>query len=196
MSTSIMIHREFDNAAIAAECPYNIEITEVEARAFAAVIAASTKGVFISNEEGYDVFVESFGLSRVASQIDELKAIFTNPLVHTLFDQVIRHDICIYLTEAPHLGVGRYLLIREVNAADDVSMHMSGGSFPYLWERLGFTPTSDAGTVGTLALDEVEAALDKQEPTFTVAEMQRYAANLRTLIAYGRKCGASELHWA
>src|SRR3546814_13298149 len=73
MSTSIMIHREYDHDAIAAECPYFVEVTEGQAFAFAKLVERANKGVFVSADEGYDAFVESFGLSLLTDQIDEIK---------------------------------------------------------------------------------------------------------------------------
>src|SRR3546814_4322872 len=70
MSTSIMIHREYDHDAIAAECPYFVEVTEGQAFAFAKLVERANKGVFVSADEGYDAFVESFGLSLLTDQID------------------------------------------------------------------------------------------------------------------------------
>src|SRR3546814_20734977 len=93
MSTSIMIHREYDHDAIAAECPYFVEVTEGQAFAFAKLVERANKGVFVSADEGYDAFVESFGLSLLTDQIDEIKAIFTNPEVDTLLDQILRLDL-------------------------------------------------------------------------------------------------------
>src|SRR3546814_576337 len=105
MSTSIMIHREYDHDAIAAECPYFVEVTEGQAFAFAKLVERANKGVFVSADEGYDAFVESFGLSLLTDQIDEIKAIFTNPEVDTLLDQILRLDIRISCTEAIGLGI-------------------------------------------------------------------------------------------
>src|SRR3546814_15797089 len=56
MSTSIMIHREYDHDAIAAECPYFVEVTEGQAFAFAKLVERANKGVFVSADEGYDAF--------------------------------------------------------------------------------------------------------------------------------------------
>src|SRR3546814_8542803 len=106
--------------------------------------------VFVSADEGYDAFVESFGLSLLTDQIDEIKAIFTNPEVDTLLDQILRLDIRISCTEAIGLGIGRYMLTREVQPAEEVSMRLSGGGFCYLWNKIGLTPLNDGETVGEL----------------------------------------------
>src|SRR3546814_17794516 len=66
MSTSIMIHREYDHDAIAAECPYFVEVTEGQAFAFAKLVERANKGVFVSADEGYDAFVESFEIGRAS----------------------------------------------------------------------------------------------------------------------------------
>ena len=195
MSTSIMIHREYDHDAIAAECPYFIEITEAQAFAFAKLVERANKGVFVSAEEGYDAFVDSFGLSLIADQIDEIKAIFSSPDVDTLLDQILRLDIRISCVEAIGLGIGRYMLAREVRAADDVSINMKGGFF-HFWRELGFEAVNEGEAIGHLPLDEVEAAINNREPSFIGGLMKSYAERLRELIAYGRRCGAAELYWA
>src|SRR3546814_11740966 len=92
MSTSIMIHREYDHDAIAAECPYFVEVTEGQAFAFAKLVERANKGVFVSADEGYDAFVESFGLSLLTDQIDEIKAIFTNPEVDRSAERRVGHE--------------------------------------------------------------------------------------------------------
>src|SRR3546814_17830575 len=96
----------------------------------------------------YTTLFRSFGLSLLTDQIDEIKAIFTNPEVDTLLDQILRLDIRISCTEAIGLGIGRYMLTREVQPADDVSMRLSGGGFCYLWNELGLTPRSEERRVG------------------------------------------------
>lgn len=197
MSTTIMIHREYDHDAIAAECPYFVEVTEAQAFAFATLVDRAKKGIFVSADEGCDVFVDSFGLSLLADQIDQIKAIFGSADVDVLLDQILRLDIRIGCTEAIGLGAGRYILTREVRPADNVKLRMTGGVFSHFWRELGFTQITDGETnCGQLSLDHVEEALNNREPTFFVPQLKRYAERLREVIAYGRQNGAAELYWA
>ncbi len=195
MSTSIMIAREYDFDAISAECPEHVEITEAQALAFAQLVE-KTGQVFVSALEGYDIFVDSFALSILRDQMDEVKAIFANPAVNSLLDQILRLDIRLYVTEALGLGIGRYILVRDVTAADAVSMTMSGTSLAYFWGQLGLAANPQGDECGELPLDTVEAALDQYQPGIGNGQITTYCARLRDVIAYGRTCGAKTLYWA
>src|SRR3546814_11320123 len=112
--------------------------------------------------------------------------------VDTLLDQILRLDIRICCTEAIGLGIGRYMLTREVQPADDVSMRLSGGGFCYLWNELGLTPLNDGETVGELQLDSVEAAPNQRQPAFFVPRRKRTARPPSGVSASGRVSSAAE----
>jgi hypothetical protein len=195
MGTTIRIADNLNIDAITGEgIEYWTEITREQASAIATIVEAA--GVaFVHNDPEYDVFVESFGLSLLSEeQIASIRAIVPAADAQALIDQILRHDIQLYITEALGLGAGRYMMSRTCSPARDVDMNLAGGNFTALWNELGFQPKTDDETCGELSLDTVEQALDAHASDF--GAIGKYGPRLREVIAYGRQVGAAQLYWA